>query len=167
MFTSKERSALRSLAQSLTPVTQVGKGGVNENMLKLLSDALDARELIKISVLQSVEEGADIIADKLAEGLNAEIVCVTGRKIVFYRKSSRSGIRHVDFSAAKTAKATRTEKTEMPKRTQKSQMTQSPQKSQKSQKPTKTAPRIASRGKKDIHNSASGMLKKDIAKPKH
>ena len=45
MFTSKERSNLRSMAQTIQPITQVGKGGISENLIKSLSDALEAREL--------------------------------------------------------------------------------------------------------------------------
>ena len=63
MFTSKQRSNLRSLAQNIAPVTQVGKGGISENLIKSLSDALDARELIKISVLNNAESDAREIAE--------------------------------------------------------------------------------------------------------
>lgn len=58
MLTSKQRSNLKALAANLQPVAQVGKGGVNENMVKSLSDALEARELIKISVLTNAENEA-------------------------------------------------------------------------------------------------------------
>ena len=50
---TKERSKLRSIAQTIEPIGQIGKGGVSENMLKGLSDALDARELIKLTVLKN------------------------------------------------------------------------------------------------------------------
>ena len=50
MFTSKERSNLRSMAQTIQPVTQIGKGGISENLITGLSEALEARELIKVSV---------------------------------------------------------------------------------------------------------------------
>lgn len=97
MFTSKQRSNLRSLAQTIAPITQVGKGGVSENLIKSLSDALDARELIKISVLNNAEDDARDIAVEIAESLNAEVVEVIGKKIVLYRKSSRKDIKHVKY----------------------------------------------------------------------
>lgn len=97
MFTSKQRSNLRSLAQTIAPITQVGKGGVSENLIKSLSDALDARELIKISVLNNAEDDARDIAVEIAENLNAEVVEVIGKKIVLYRKSSRKDIKHVKY----------------------------------------------------------------------
>lgn len=97
MFTSKQRSNLRSLAQTIAPITQVGKGGVSENLIKSLSDALDARELIKISVLNNAEDDARDIAVEIAESLNAEVVEVIGKKIVLYRKSSRKDTKHVKY----------------------------------------------------------------------
>ena len=53
MITSKQRAYLRSMATELTPIMQIGKGGVTENMLKTFSDALEARELIKLHVLEN------------------------------------------------------------------------------------------------------------------
>ena len=97
MFTSKQRSNLRSLAQNITPLGQVGKGGISENMINSFSVALEARELIKISVLNNTDESARDIAIELAEQLNAEVVEVIGKKIVLYRKSSRKGFDHVKF----------------------------------------------------------------------
>ena len=97
MFTSKERSKLRSLAQNLQPIGQVGKGGISENMVKSFSDALEARELIKISVLNNTEESARDIAISLEQLLNAQTVEVIGKKIVLYRRSNRKDIEHVKF----------------------------------------------------------------------
>ncbi|KHF31277.1 RNA-binding protein [Anoxybacillus sp. BCO1] len=56
MLTGKQKRFLRSLAHHLTPIFQVGKGGVNDNMIKQIADALEARELIKVSVLKNCEE---------------------------------------------------------------------------------------------------------------
>ena len=97
MFTSKERSKLRSLAQNLQPIGQVGTGGISENMVKSFSDALEARELIKISVLNNTEESARDIAISLEQLLNAQTVEVIGKKIVLYRRSNRKDIEHVKF----------------------------------------------------------------------
>lgn len=97
MFTSKQRSNLRSLAQNIQPITQVGKGGVSEKLIKSLSDALEARELIKISVLNNTGDDAKDIASELESRLNAQTVAVIGKKIILYRKSSRKDFNHLEF----------------------------------------------------------------------
>lgn len=97
MFTSKQRSKARSIAQTIQPVTQIGKGGISDNLIAALSDALEARELIKISVLNNIDEDAKALAVSLAEQLNAEVVEVIGKKIVLYRKSSKKDFNHLKF----------------------------------------------------------------------
>ncbi len=96
-MTSKQRSKLKSLAANLSPVTQIGKGGVSDNLLETLSQALEAHELIKVNILQTVEEDADNIAQNVAELLKAEVVIVIGRKAVFYRRSQRKDIEHIEL----------------------------------------------------------------------
>ena len=76
---------------------QVGKEGIGENLLKSLSDALDARELIKITVLESAPDASRPVAEELAAALKAEVVIVMGRKAVLYRRSSRDGIKHIEY----------------------------------------------------------------------
>ena len=95
MLTTKQRSILRSMAQTIEPVGQVGKGGISENMINSFSDALDKRELIKITVLNNAEDDAHGIAAALADALEAEVVCVIGHKAVIYRISDKKGVRHV------------------------------------------------------------------------
>ena len=87
MITSKQRAYLRSLATSYNAIMQIGKGGVTENLLKTLSDALEARELIKLHVLENSGEDPKEMLSALAEALEAEPVAATGRKIVLYRRS--------------------------------------------------------------------------------
>ena len=55
-ITSKQRAKLKSIASTLSPITQIGKGGITDNLLKTLSDALDAREVIKVTVLDNAED---------------------------------------------------------------------------------------------------------------
>ena len=93
---TKERSKLRSIAQTIEPIGQIGKGGVSENMLKGLSDALDARELIKLTVLKNSDDEARFLAEDIAAELNAEVVCTIGHKIVLYRRSDKN-IKHIEF----------------------------------------------------------------------
>ena len=97
MFTSKERSNLRSMAQTLEPIGQVGKGGISDNSVEFISEALDKRELVKISVLNNTDDDAKTIAEELSRLLNAEVVCVIGHKIVLYRRSNKKGVVHIKY----------------------------------------------------------------------
>ena len=97
MFTSKQRAKLRSLAQTIEPIGQVGKGGVSENMIKSLSNALDSRELIKLTLLKNSFDDVSEVANELAASLNAEVVCTIGRTIVLYRYSNKKGIEHIKY----------------------------------------------------------------------
>ncbi len=92
MLTGKQRSYLRSLANNLQPIFQVGKGGINDNMIKQFSDALEARELIKATVLKNAECDARPVAQELAEATQAELVQVIGSKFVLYRVSEKNPV---------------------------------------------------------------------------
>ncbi|MDD6902939.1 MAG: ribosome assembly RNA-binding protein YhbY [Candidatus Borkfalkiaceae bacterium] len=96
-MTTKQRSKLRSLAQTIEPIGQIGKGGISDNMVAGLSSALEARELIKVTVLKNAEDEAKYLADDLAAELNAEVVCTIGHKIVLYRRSLKDGVKHIEF----------------------------------------------------------------------
>ncbi len=95
MITSKQRAYLRAMASGIPTIMQIGKGGITENLLKTVSDALEARELIKLSVLENSEESARSAAEALAEALEADIVAVPGRKVVLYRESVNH--KHIDL----------------------------------------------------------------------
>ncbi|ULT55746.1 ribosome assembly RNA-binding protein YhbY [Neobacillus drentensis] len=88
MLTGKQKRFLRSKAHHLDPIFQVGKGGVNENMIKQIADALEARELFKISILQNCEVDKTEVAEQLANGTGAEIVQIIGNTIVLYKEST-------------------------------------------------------------------------------
>ena len=88
MITSKQRAYLRGLGQSCPAIIQIGKGGITENLLKTVSDALEARELVKITVLENSGETPRDMLDALCEALGAEGVACVGRKIVLYREST-------------------------------------------------------------------------------
>lgn len=87
MLTGKQKRYLRSMAHHMDPIFQVGKGGVNENMIKQIADALEARELFKVSILQNCDEDKNEVAEQLAEGTGAEIVQIIGHTIVLYKES--------------------------------------------------------------------------------
>ena len=83
MLTTKQKAKLRSLAMSLRPIFQVGKEGLSENLIKGLNDALQAHELIKISVLKNCFFNINEVAFDIASKTNSEIVQIIGRNIVF------------------------------------------------------------------------------------
>lgn len=87
MLTSKQRSYLRSLANGIEPIFQVGKGGVGDNMVKQFNDALEARELIKASVLKNSMSDTKEICEEISNLTGAEIVQVIGNKFVLYKES--------------------------------------------------------------------------------
>jgi RNA-binding protein len=87
MLTGKQKRFLRSKAHHLTPIFQVGKGGVNDNMLKQISEALEVRELLKVSILQNCDEDKDVVAEELSKGCRAELVQTIGKTIVLYKES--------------------------------------------------------------------------------
>ncbi len=85
------------MANGLKPIFQIGKGGLNDNMISDLGDALEKYELIKISVLQNSEKSAKDILSDLAEKLGAEPIAAVGNKIILYRRSKREDIKHIEF----------------------------------------------------------------------
>ena len=88
-MTSKERAYLRSLANSIDTIFQVGKSGISHNLIKQLSDALEARELIKISVLESAPDSARDLGNEIAEATNSTLVQVVGNKITLFRQRKK------------------------------------------------------------------------------
>jgi len=87
MLTSKQRSYLRSLANSHDSIFQIGKGGITPAFVKQVDEALEARELVKIHVLESAGLTAHEACDELSEKTGAEGVQVIGSRFVIYRKS--------------------------------------------------------------------------------
>ncbi len=90
MLTGKQKRFLRSKAHHLDPIFQVGKGGVNENMIKQINEALEARELIKVSILQNCEEDKDSITEAVVAGTGAELVQLIGKVIILYKESTEN-----------------------------------------------------------------------------
>ena len=86
MLTGKQKRYLRSLAHHLQPIFQVGKGGVNENLIRQVDETLEVRELIKISILNNCEDDKEEIAMEIARGARAELVQIIGKTIVLYKE---------------------------------------------------------------------------------
>ena len=97
MLNSKQRANLRAIAQTAEPVTQLGKGGVNDAFIDGLNKAIEKRELIKVTVLENSGLNPQEAGFEIAEKLGAEFVCATGRKLVFYRRSENEKINHIEF----------------------------------------------------------------------
>ena len=85
-MTSKQRAYLKSLALSMYPIFQVGKISVTTENVEAIRQAIDKRELIKISVLQNCEDDAREIAVCIAERTRSQVVQVIGKKIVLYKE---------------------------------------------------------------------------------
>lgn len=86
-MTTKQRAYLKSLAMTMEPIYQIGKSTLTPEITEGVSEALEARELIKINVLKNCTEDINVIAHTLSERTHSEIVQVIGRKIVLYRES--------------------------------------------------------------------------------
>ena len=86
-LTSAQRARLRSLAADMPTIMQIGKGGLTENLAVTVSDALEARELIKLRVLENSGYTAREAADEIAARTSSEVVSVIGSRFVIYRES--------------------------------------------------------------------------------
>ena len=87
MLTSKQRAYLRSLANGIDTIFQVGKGGVSDEMCRQIGAALEARELIKLRVLDNSDYSPREAAEEIAEKTGADVVTVIGSKFVLYKES--------------------------------------------------------------------------------
>ena len=96
-MTSKQRSYLKGLAMKIDPIFQIGKSSLTPEVTQAVDEALEARELIKISVLKSCLDDGGSIAEVLAERTNAEVVQVIGRKIVLYRPAKQEAKRKIEL----------------------------------------------------------------------
>lgn len=90
MLTGKQKRFLRSKAHHLEPIFQVGKSGINDNMVQQLVETLEKRELIKIHVLQNNFEDKNELAQNLSEATESDVVQVIGSMIVLYKESQEN-----------------------------------------------------------------------------
>ncbi len=89
MLTSKQRAILRREANSLTPVFQVGKDGIDETLINGVSECLGARELIKLKVLETCPHTAKEAAAILSEKTKSDSVQIIGSKFVLYKQKDK------------------------------------------------------------------------------
>ncbi|HZK56486.1 MAG TPA: ribosome assembly RNA-binding protein YhbY [Desulfosporosinus sp.] len=87
MLTGKQKGFLRSMANEMDPILQVGKGGITESVVTQTNEVLEVRELIKCRVLQNCSEEPKVVATELAEQVEADLAQVIGRNFLLYRRS--------------------------------------------------------------------------------
>ena len=89
-MTSKQRAYLRGLANKLDAIFQIGKNGINDNLIKQLDDALEARELIKITTLETAPDTAKNLSFEIAERIECIVIQVIGNKITLFRQKKKN-----------------------------------------------------------------------------
>ncbi len=89
MLTSKQRAYLRKQAHALEPIFQVGKNGATAEVVDAVSDALEARELIKVTVLKNCLEDIRYVAEIISERSHSEVVQIMGRRITLFRQRKK------------------------------------------------------------------------------
>ena len=89
-MTSKQRAYLRGKANTIDAIFQVGKGGITDVLLKQLDDAIEARELIKVTVLETAPGSSKEIAEELANGSNSQVVQTVGNKVTLFRQKKKN-----------------------------------------------------------------------------
>ena len=88
-MTTKQRAYLKSLAMTMDPIFQIGKNSMTPELTRAVDEALEARELIKVSVLQNCADDPRELAAMLAERTRSQVVQVIGKKIVLYRDGKK------------------------------------------------------------------------------
>ena len=89
-MTSKQRAYLKSLASTLDPLFQIGKGSVTPEVIEAISEAFNNRELLKIAVLKNCMDDPRAIAEVVAERTRSQVVHVNGKKIVLYKPDKKN-----------------------------------------------------------------------------
>lgn len=95
-LTSRQVKQLKSKAHHLNPIFQVGKNGINDNFTQQISDVLEKRELIKISILQNCLEDKNDIAKQISDATSSHVVTVIGSTIILYKESDSN--RNIELS---------------------------------------------------------------------
>ena len=97
MITGKQRATLRKMAHGMQPIFQIGKGGITEELLRQLANALEARELIKITILETALLDTKQTCNLLAENLMAEPVQAICSKVVLYKRARQEKNRKIEI----------------------------------------------------------------------
>ena len=94
-LTSKQRAYLKGLASTMDPIFQIGKSGLTPEITAAVDEALEAREMIKISVLKNCLDDGSYVADALADRTHSILVQVIGKRIVLYRPAKQAEKRKI------------------------------------------------------------------------
>lgn len=105
-MTSKQRAYLKGLAMTIDPIFQVGKQSLTPEIIQAIREAIDARELIKISVLKNCADDPFEIAQVIGERTHSQVVQVIGKKIVLYKENKKK--KRIELPKAKGNKNTST-----------------------------------------------------------
>ena len=90
MLNSRQRAQLRGMANDMETILQVGKSGITDNTVKQVKDALEARELIKLRILETCPTTVRETADALAEATDSDVVQVIGTRFILYKESKNN-----------------------------------------------------------------------------
>lgn len=97
MINSKQRALLKGMASRIDAIFQIGKGGVSENMCEAIASALEARELIKISMLENSSVDIRDAAEEIADATGSDLVSVIGRKIILFKQAEKPENRKISL----------------------------------------------------------------------
>jgi len=89
-MTSKQRAYLRGLANGIDAIFQIGKSGISDNQIQQLKDALEARELIKISVLETAPANARVLGEEIAKLTDSTLIQTIGNKITLFKQKKKN-----------------------------------------------------------------------------
>ena len=95
MLTSKQRAYLKGLAMTMDPILQIGKSSLTPELTQSVSEALEARELIKIHVLKNCADDGKELAAILSERTHSQVVQVIGKMIVLYKPAKEEKDRKI------------------------------------------------------------------------
>ena len=94
---SKQRAYLKGLAMNIDPIMQIGKASLTDENILAIAEAMEPRELIKISVLKNCTDDPKIIANHIASLTRSEVVQVIGKKIVLYKQADEPKNRKINL----------------------------------------------------------------------
>ena len=92
---TKQRAFLKGIAMTTDPIFQIGKSNLTPELTEAVGEALDKRELVKISVLQNCMDDPREMAQILADRTHSEVVQVIGKKIVLYKQAKEEKNRKI------------------------------------------------------------------------
>lgn len=90
MLNSRQRAQLRAMANGYDTIFQIGKSGITEQTVKQVNEALEARELIKLRILETSPKTVRETADELSLLTSSDVVQVIGSRFILYKESQNN-----------------------------------------------------------------------------